>query len=148
MTKLSSLVNPGNYIRYGSSEKPGGLPWGGANCRAIVVAASTFEATPLPDIPETNSPDGNVYLIRYFRTYPRKLIPYKVDDALYWVDRDGNPWSIHSKDSPDHHLNIMTSSDLSGLIKDHNLPTASQGSLKEYRKAGARIDFTEPFIAD
>ena len=148
ISNLSSLVNPGEYALYGSSDPPYGIPWGGADCRAIVVAASTFKGTPLPNIPEPISPIGNVYLVRYFRAYPGSTTPRRVDDALYWVNREGNPWKIHSKDSPDHHVNIMTSTSLSGLIEDHDLPTASRGSLKEYRKAGARIDFTDPLITD
>lgn len=148
MTTLSSLVNPGEYIRYGSSEQPRGIPWGGSNCRAIVVLASSCEATSLPGIPDPISPVGEVILVRYFRQYSGSTTPRKVDDALYWTDRDGNPWSIHSKDSPDHHVNIMTSSGLSGLINDHDLPTASRGSLKEYRKASGRMDFTDPFTTE
>lgn len=86
--------------------------------------------------------------MRYFRIYPGSSTPRKVDDVLFWNDYGGNPWTIHSKDSPDHHFDIMSSSGLEGLVNDLDLPSASRGTLEEYRAGGAQLDFEGPFHED
>jgi hypothetical protein len=141
----AGYVDPGEYIYFASSNAPNDLPFGGVDCRGLVLAASTMSSTSLPDIPSAISPESTVYLIRYFRSYPRSSTPRKVDDVLYWSDQGGHAWSIHSKDSPDHHSIIMSSTDMAGLISDLNLPSASQGVLEDYRIPGAYLSFEEPF---
>jgi hypothetical protein len=141
----AGYVEPGEYIYYGSSNAPDDLPSGGEDCRGLVLAASTMSSTSLPNIPPAIYPEGTVYLIRYFRSYPRSTTPWKVDDVLYWSDQGGHVWTIHSKDSPDHHSTIMSSTDMAGLITDLKLPSESKGTLKDYRIPGAYLSFEEPF---
>jgi hypothetical protein len=145
---LSGYVEPGSYAYFGSSDAPVDVPSGGADCRGLVIAASTMSSTSLPNLPEAVSPANEVYLIRYFRAYPGSTTPRKVDDALYWADSNDRAWAIHSKESPDHHSTIMSSTDMAGLIGDLNLPSARCGSLDQYRIAGAYLEFEDPFIDD
>ena len=142
---FAGYVNPGEYVYFGSSNAPEEIPSGGDDFRALVLAASTMSSTSLPDIPPAIAPRSKVYLVRYFRNYPQSTTPRKVDDVLYWPDIQGHTWSIHSKESHDHHSTIMSSTDMSGLITDLDLPSASKGTLEEYRIAGAYLDFEKPF---
>ena len=145
VSNFSGLVKPGEYALFGSSDIPQGVPWGGDQCRGVVLAASTMGPFSLRTVAEAIAPRADVYLLRYFRTYPGSAPPRKVDDALYWLDPSGNCWSLHSKDSPDHHREIMSSTGLEGLIDDMDLPAARRGTLAEYRQAGAYLDFENPF---
>jgi hypothetical protein len=142
---FAGYVNLGEYVRFGSSDVPDNIPSGGEDCRAVVLAASTMGSTSLPDIPETIAPDGKVFLVRYFRNHPQSTTPRKVDDVIYWPDVQGNTWYIHSKDSPDHHSTLMSSTDLESLITDMGLPLASKGTLEDYRGAGGFLNFEDPF---
>jgi hypothetical protein len=91
------------------------------------------------------TPHGEVYLWRGFRTIPGDSPPRKVDDCIYYRSKDGKEWSLHSKESPDHHWYIMSGSGMAELIDDHNLPSASSGSLAGYRSRGGNLDFDKPF---
>ena len=142
---FSQFVTPGQYVLFGSSDVPEGIPWGGDECRAVVLAASTVGLTSADGPVDPGDPYGDLYLLRYFRIYPDSPTPRKADDALYWNDVQGNCWSIHSKDSPDHHSSIMSSTDLEALIDDLDLPSARRGTLDEYREAGGFLYFESAF---
>lgn len=145
ITRFNILVKTGQYCLYPSSNIPAGIPTAGSDCQAVVVAASVFYESDVPGLPQSMIPSGTVYLWRGFRTKASDDPPRKVDDCLYFVNSKGQAWSVHFKDSPDHHNNILSSTDMKGLINDWDLPTTSKGQLKQYREKGALLDFKEPF---
>ena len=57
------------------------------------------------------------------------------------MSSDGTAWSWHLKDSPDHQNDLLSSTDMAGLINDWNLPSKSEGTLGEYWIEGATLDF-------
>lgn len=143
---LKNEIHLGEYCSYSaSSQLPAMVPWGGSDCECVVLAASSFSGSEVPGLPSDMAPQGTVYLWRGFRTISSGSPPRKVDDCLYYHSNDGTAWSLHSKDSPDHHLYIMSGSGMGALIQDHNLPSASRGSIADYRAAGANLDFVKPF---
>ncbi len=144
---MSSAIPLGDYRLFSSSGQiPSALSWGGSDCRAVVIAASAYPPDlSIPDYPCEATPRGTVFLVRRFREAPSPSPVGKVDDALYFADKDGRAWSIHSKDSPDHHKHIMSASGMSTLLQDFNLPSASRGTIEDYRKGGANLDFEAPF---
>jgi hypothetical protein len=145
MLSVSKVVKPGQYCRYSTTELPAGIPTAGPQCQAVVVAASVVHSSDVPGLPDKMKPHGIAYLLRGFRTEAYGDPPRKVDDSIYYKSSDGRAWSLHSKDNPDHHRNILTSTDMNGLIDDWDLPTASKGPLDKYRTKGAYLSFTEPF---
>jgi hypothetical protein len=145
LRRLSQLISQGEFVLFGSSDNPDGIPWGGEDCRAIVLAASCVTPGSAGTPSDPLDPQGEVFLIRYFRQYPKSTTPRKADDVLFWEDPAGYCWSLHSKDSPDHHSRIMSSTDLAGLIHDLDLPSATHGTIDEYRNAGGLLDFESPF---
>jgi len=143
---LKSAVPLGEYCMYSaSSQLPVGVPWGGPKCQRVVVAASSHTGSEIPGLPSNLAPVGPVILWRAFRTMPGGSPPGKVDDCLYYQSGDGNTWSVHSKDSPDHHSHVMSGCGLGALIQDYNLPSASRGSISNYRSEGANLAFEKPF---
>jgi len=143
---LKNEIPLGEYCMYSaSSQIPAGVPWGGSDFQCVVVAASSYTGSEIPELPSDMAPHGNVYLWRGFRTIPSGARPRKVDDCLYFQSSDGRAWRLHSKDSSDHHWFIMSGSGLSSLIQDHNLPSASRGSIVNYRSEGANLNFEKPF---
>ena len=143
---LRNEIPLGEYRLFSaSSQLPAGVPWGGSSVQCVVLASSSFSGPDIPGLPSNMTPRGTVYLWRGFRTIPGGSPPRKVDDCLYYQSSDGKAWSLHSKDSPDHHCYIMSGSGLGALIQDHSLPSASRGSIADYRSEGANLDFEKPF---
>lgn len=147
LQSLSNTVPLGFFSSFsGSSQAPSGLSWGGSDCKHVVVAASAYPNDfVIPDYPPEMTPNGTVFLVRRFRENLSVSPPRKVDDTLYFSDREGRGWSIHSKDAPDHHRIILSASGMSNLLQDFNLPSASSGPIADYRKGGAHLDFENPF---
>jgi hypothetical protein len=144
---LEQAVPIGEYRTLAPSAMPVGIPTAGPNCRAVVVAASTFSGSPIEGLDPAHTPIGSVYLWRAFRTGSSASLPHKVDDALYFRSGDGLAWVFHSKDSPDHHSRIASASGLDGILMSYSLPAASEGTLQSFRESGARLDFEGPFTS-
>jgi hypothetical protein len=90
------------------------------------------------------TPSGNVYLLQYFRAYsggPKS----KMDTCLYYLSGEDRAWQMHSKDSPEHHRDIVSGSGMVKISLDRNMPSASSGTLGEYRVGGADLDFDRFF---
>lgn len=139
---LRSAVPPGEYRLYStSSQLPPEVPWAGPDCQCVVLAASSYDGPDVPGLPSSMTPGGDVYLWRAFRADPTGSPHWNADDSLYYVGRTGSPWMIHSKDLPDHYQAIMSGSGLAGLVEDYRLPSASSGTLAQYRKKGAHLNF-------
>jgi len=143
---FAEAVPLGEYRMYSASgQLPASVSWAGLTCQAVVIAASAYSRENLPESLSKITPSGHVYLCRAFRADPDASPHWNVDDSLYFTDRRGSAWMIHSKSSPDHFKHIVSGSGLGDLIRDYNLPSASTGRLDEYRLYGARLDFEEPF---
>ncbi len=143
---FSSAVPLGEYRMYSASTQfPSGIPWAGPTCQAVVVAASAYNSGNVPNALQSTVPDGPVFLLCAFRADPENTPHWNVDDALYFNDASGNSWRVHSKSAPDHFKEIVSGSALGDLIRDHDLPPASAGSIDEYRQRGANLDFEKPF---
>jgi hypothetical protein len=143
---FARAVSVGEYRLFSApTELPAGIPWGGPDCQCVVVAASAYSGPGTSSIPPDTAPSGDVYLWRSFRIGQGGSPPHKADDCLYYTDSDGNSWRVHSKDSPDHHKGIMSGSGMSAISNDFYLPSASSGTLDEYRAKGAHLDFENPF---
>lgn len=146
LQSLPEEVPIGEYRLYSASSRlPADVPWGGPEFQCVVVAASSFSGSEIPNLPSGMTPKGTVYLWRGFRTIPGGSPPRKVDDCLYYRNGDGVAWSLHSKDSPDHHKHIMSGSGLGNLLQDYNLPSTSAGYIANYISKGADLDFKKPF---
>jgi hypothetical protein len=142
---LRHAVSPGRFHRYDEpSQLPAGLSWAGPECQAIVAAASSFSGSTISTLTAGQSPYGDVRLVRSFRADPHSRL-WKTDDQVYYCSADGMPWTLHSKDSPDHHRAILTGSALLDLLHDHSLSTTASGTLDEYRFGGAHLIFEDPF---
>ncbi len=136
----------GEYRLYsGSAQLPSGIPWGGPDCRFVVVAASSYSGGSISGLEPSMTPSGSVYLWRAYRVGPSGSPPYKVDDCLYYNGPVGDAWSIHSKDAPDHHTTIMSGSGMGYIAHAFGLPSGSAGKIGEFREAGGYLDFEEPF---
>ncbi len=143
---LSEAVPFGEYRLYsGSPLLPSGVPWGGSDCRFVVVAASTYCGGSISGLNPSMTPTGPVFLWRAYRIGPSGSPPYKVDDCLYYSGPDGTTWSIHSKDAPDHHNAIMSGSGMNNIAEAFGLPSASAGKIDKFREGGANLDFEQPF---
>jgi hypothetical protein len=143
---LANAVPLGQYrCLSASTQLPSGISWGGSDCKCIVIAASSYNGSTIPNLPSQMIPSGNIYLVREFRSGPEGSPPHKVDDCLYYTNNEGTPWRVHSKESPDHHTGIMSASSFAEIAHEFNLPPASSGTLAEYRSAGAHLDFEQPF---
>jgi hypothetical protein len=142
---FSEAVPNGEFRRYSASATPAGIPVAGRTCNAVVLAASTVSSSAVLGLQPGQAPAGPVFLWRGFRQSTGASSGRKVDDAIYYISQDGSGWSIHSKLSPDHHRNIMSSSGLAGFLNDHSLPVASAGTLAQYREAGGTLTFETPF---
>ncbi len=142
---ISSYVEPETYRLFASSEKPADIPDAGPKTQAVVVAASQLSSSAVPGLPRVMTPSGVVILVRSFRSDSSGVPPRKVDDSLYYESSNGLAWRLHSKGSSDHHLNIVTSTGLAGLMHDFNMPQQSSGTLDQYQTAGGNLDFTGPF---
>ena len=143
---FSSAVPLGEYRMYSASTQlPPGIPWAGATCQAVVVAASAYNSANLPDALRKTTPNGAVYLCREFRADPKGQPHWNVDDTVFYRDAQENGWSVHSKYSPDHFTAIISGSAFGELVRDYHLPSSSAGSLGEYRQQGAHLDFEQPF---
>ena len=143
---LRSAVPLAEYRLYpASSQLPPGVPWAGPDCRCVVLAASSCNELDVPDLPSSMTPGEAIYLWRAFRADPTGSRHWNADDSLYYVARTGRPWMIHSKESPDHYQAIMSGSGMAELAEDYHLPSASSGTLLQYRKKGAHLDFEELF---
>jgi hypothetical protein len=132
---FQKVVEPGRYRLCPSSEVPPGISPGGPDCEAVLFAASTFDNSKVTGLDPECIPEGVVYLIKYLRTMPKESPPRKTDCRLVFRNRAGTPLGLHSKNSTDHHNQILTSTGLDGLVSDWGLPTAPEGTLEEYRRA-------------
>jgi hypothetical protein len=143
---LGNAVPFGEYRLYsGSTQLPSGVPWGGSDCRFVVVAASSYSGESISGLNPSMTPSGSIYLWRAYRIGPSGSPPYKVDDCLYYSGPEGETWSMHSKDAPDHHTAIMSASGMDSIAHVFGLPPASAGKIGEFRDAGAYLDFEQPF---
>ena len=143
---FASAVPFGEYRLYsGSAQIPSGIPWGGRDCRFVVVAASSYSGGSISGLNPIMTPSGSVFLWRAYRVGPSGSPPYKVDDCLYYNSPEGGAWSIHSKDAPDHHTMIMAASGMGNIAHTFGLPAASAGQISEFREAGAYLNFEAPF---
>lgn len=123
----------------------GSVPWGGPDCQGVPIAASTWDEDSLSDLSSRWKPRGNVYLWKSFRSYPGSSMS-KTDVCLYYIDSDGEPRQIHSKPTgSDHWETILSGSGMAEIARDRNMPSASRGTLSNYRAMGAHPDFEEPF---
>jgi len=146
MQALAKAVPIGDYRIYsGSTQLPPEVPWGGPDCQCVVIAASSYSGPSIPGIPTNMAPSGPVFLWRAFRIGSDGSPPHKVDDSLYYTNAAGVAWSIHSKESPDHHTGIMSGSGMSVIMHDFNIPSGSSGKIEEYRSRSAHLDFEGPF---
>ena len=144
MNAFANAVPLGEYRRFEPNSLPQGIPTPGRAWQAVVIAASTISSSAVPGLPGNMSPDGPLYLWRGFRPSSGSSLPRKVDEAIFFRGQDGTAWQLHSKESPDHHRHIMSSSGLGGLIEDYDLPSASAGTVSEYRADGASLSFEGP----
>jgi hypothetical protein len=147
IVSLDTAVPMGERRQYSdSSQLPPDVSWGGPDCQCVVIAASSYSGPNPPGVPSSRapSPGGPVYLVRRFRSGSGGSPIHKVDDSLYYPNGNG-AWSVHSKDSPDHHRQIMSGSGLNSIVRDFGLPSGSSGTIEEYRSAGGHLDFDEPF---
>ena len=142
---FAGYVQPGEFQLFPSTDMPGDIPLAGTDCQAVVIAALNIYSSDVPGLPANMTPDGTVYLWRGFRTDKEGDPPRKVDEALYFASSEGIAWTLHSKESSDHHRDIMSSTDMSGLTDDWDLPSLWRGTLGDYRIAGAHLDFFGPF---
>lgn len=144
--EFENAVPMGEYRLYANSAQlPSGIPWGGSDCQCVVIAASSYSSPPTLGVPSQMTPIGPIYLWRAFRYGPNGSSPYKVDDCLYYINSDDVALRIHSKAAPDHHIKVMSSSGLSTLMGNFNLPSGSSGKIDEYRAGSAYLDFEKPF---
>ena len=128
---LRHAVSAGKFHRYDEpSQLPAELSWAGPECQAMVVAASSFSESTISTLTPVQNPQGEIWLVRSFRADPHSRL-WKTDDQVYYCSADGKPWTLHSKDSPDHHRAILAGSALSDLLHDHSLPTAASGTLDQ-----------------
>ena len=146
MSAFANSVPLKEFRRFDAGSLPVGIPTPGRTWQAVVVAASSMSSSAVPGLPSQMSPVGTVYLWRGFRPSSGSQSPRKVDEAVFYSAEDGTAWQLHSKESPDHHRYIMSASGLGGLIEDYSLPSASAGTLEEYRSKGARLSFEDPFF--
>lgn len=143
---LVGAIPTGEYRLYSASSLlPPDVPWGGPDCQCVVIAGSAYSGPPITGISPNMAPSGPVYLWRAFRLGPGGSPPHKADDCLYYTNSNGDAFSLHSKDSPDHHTGIMAGSGLGPIIYDFNLPSGSSGKISEYKSGGAHLDFEGPF---
>lgn len=146
---LSEAVQPGEYQMFSGSSQfssvfGGSVPWGGPDCQSVLIAASTWDEGSFPGLPFEETPSGNVYLWKSFRAYPGSPIS-KADVCLYYTNSDGEPWQIHSKPKrSDHWEEIISGSGMAEIARDRKMPSASRGTLFEYRARGAYLDFEKP----
>jgi len=146
LQSLANSVAPGTYHVYSASEAlPSGLSWPGTDFSYVVLAASSYDGTPITGLNPSITPSGYICLERTFRASTGGSMPHKVDDHLYFMDASGRAWSIHSKGAPDHHWTIMSGSGLKALVDDYHLPSAASGTLDEYRSGSGDLDFEQPF---
>jgi len=146
LESLAEAVPTGEYRLYSASPQlPSGVPWGGSDCQCVVIAGSAYSGPSITGIPPSMAPNVPVYFWLSFRLGPGVSPPHKVDDCLYYTNRNGLAFSLHSKDSPDHHTGIMSGSGLGPIMYDFNLPSGSSGKISEYRSGGAHLDFEGPF---
>jgi len=142
---LKNTVPPGEYRMYSASAGlPGSISWSGSDCQCVVVAASSYNGSDIPHLPSEMTPSGNLYLVRSFRADPGGSPHWNVHDSLYYADSKDRAWRLHSKDTPDHYMAIISGSGMAELIRDYALPSASSGTLAEYRAGGAHLDFESP----
>ena len=146
LDSFGGAVPFGEYRLYsGSSQLPFGIPWGGSDCKYVMVAASAYSGGSISGLSSGMTPKGAVYLWRAYRIGPSGSPPYKVDDCLYYTGPEETAWSLHSKDAPDHHKTIMSGSDMNGIAQAYGLPSASAGRIGAFRESGAHLDFEQPF---
>ena len=142
---LSSIVPVGEYRVFSDlSQLPREIPSGGSDCQGVILAASTYDGANVPDLLSSMTPNGDVYLLQYFRTYPGGT-KSKMDTCLYYLSDELKAWRLHSKDTPSHHENIISGSGMGEICWDRHIPSASSGTLHEYRAAGVDLDFDRLF---
>jgi hypothetical protein len=123
-------IQPGEVVIFtAASLMPSGIPWGGRDCQAVAIGASSTGGSP-------------IYIWQAYRPSQDFSQPHKTDVARYYPDGRGRVFSQHIKPAGFHHNHNVTQTGLAGLAKDNHLPTAvSAMSVAEFRGNGACIIF-------
>jgi hypothetical protein len=147
VSAFSSTVPVGEYRWYTcESQLPKDIPWGGLDCRGIMIAASSYSAELSSSLPYEKKAAGPVFLWRAFRKGQSGTdLIAKNDQALCYTNGDNEACWVHSKKSPDHHNGVIAGTAFSDIAIVNHIPSAPGGTLEELRAEGATADFEGPF---
>lgn len=143
---LSEMVSNGCYR---TVDDPSSLPeplqpYASGRFKSMVVASSDFVG-PYEGAEPEYAPHGTVYLVRNYRYCQHDGSPhFNVDDRVFWTDQSGQPWTESSSDAPDHYKKVVAGTLVSDAWSQYRIPVASSGSLEEFRKQGAYLNFVKP----
>ncbi len=146
LAALNSLVTGGSFVRIDSRpELPEPLqPYASGKSKCVVVASSDFSCSANSIAPEY-APEGPVFLLRNYRGCKHNGSPHcNADDVVFWTDEQGHPWKAPSKEAPDHYKDIVAGTAVSDVWEVYGIPKANSGSLADFRKQGAHLNFVEP----
>ncbi len=131
---LKHSVGVGNWRKYQSQDElPDGVPWAGTDCKAVLVAASTYDAGCTVTLHPAPEPGGPVFYHRSWRADAQGKPHWNEYDTLYFKSGDGQSWMVNSRDSPDHYKEITSGCAMDDLLRDYSLPAAASGTLGELR---------------
>jgi hypothetical protein len=146
LVALNSLVTGGSFVRIDDRlELPETLqPYASGRSKCVVVASSDFSSS-ASSIAAEYAPNGPVVLFKNYRYCEHDRSPHlNVDDHAFWQDRQGNPWKASSRDAPDHYREIVAGTAVSDVWDAYGIPQSKSGSLADFRKQGAHLDFVKP----
>lgn len=143
---LNSLVTAGCFVRTDDRQQlPLALqPYASGRSKCTVVASSVYSCSSSSIAPEY-APNGPVVLFRNYRCCDHNGSPhFNVDDHVFWRDQKGNPWKMSSREAPDHCKEIVAGTLVSDIWDAYGIPQSKSGSLADFRKKGAHMDFVMP----
>ena len=110
--------------------------------RCTVVASSNFASGDNLPLSE-NTPQGQVVLVRRYRYCKHDGSPhFNADSQVLWTDQQGRAWQASTNRDSDHYMYVVSGTDLSGIADAYQLPEMTSGSLEQFRKGGAYLDFS------